>query len=248
MQYRISQLLAIMLLSFTLNSAHASAVCNTKSLQLTDNGLGIFDYCGNDTWTQDANLLGSKEQADSSYVAKIISSIGSITDSAGVHTLTTADFGAGGLVDWYAGQAFVAYMDKTNYGGSNQWALPYTINLANPYNYPPPADSSQLAELFYSELGGVAGSSIPAGPFSNTQIYAYWSATEPTSYPNLAFRFATDFGTQNAVSKSVMYYAWAVSPGQVGQLSVSTVPLPSAVWLFASTLAGVIGFKRRKTV
>lgn len=39
-------------------------------------------------------------------------------------TLTHADFGSGGTVNWWAGRAFVHYLDTINYNHSVHWSLP----------------------------------------------------------------------------------------------------------------------------
>jgi hypothetical protein len=95
-------------------------------------------------------------------------------------------------------------------------------------------------ELFYNELGGTAGSSIPSGPFSNVQSYVYWSGTEYASSPGGAWYFGTDGGYQGSDDKYNQFYAWAVSPGQV-----NAVPVPGAVWLFGTGMLGLLGLKRR---
>jgi hypothetical protein len=179
-------------------------------------------------------------QLSTSYIAKIISSIGTITDALGVHILTTADFSTGGFVDWYGGQAFVAYLDKTNYGGSSHWALPTTVDSLSSANNPPSPISSQLAELFYSELGGVAGSSIPSGPFSNVQSSSYGSATEFALAPANVWSFYAHNGTQAYGTKQYLFYAWAVTPGLV-----SAVPVPGAMWLFGTGLLGLRMLRRK---
>jgi hypothetical protein len=41
---------------------------------------------------------------------------------------------------------------------------------------------------------------------------------------------------------------WNVTDLTTGQTTTSTVPVPAAVWLFGSALAGLIGFNRKKSV
>jgi hypothetical protein len=211
----------------------------------------VYDSGNNTTWTQDANLLGTWEgdYGSTSYqniVTAIIDANGGVNGVGGVihdtpntydhgtYTLTAADFGNDGMVDWWAAQAFVHYLDTQNYGGSSQWALP-TSNAVLGDN-----DGSQLGELFYDELGGTAGNSIPSGPFSNLQAYMYWSGREYASNPLNAWDFVTGNGFQDHNIKHFLSLAWAVSPGQV-----SAVPVPGAVWLFGTGLLGLIGLKRR---
>jgi len=115
------------------------------------------------------------------------------------------------------------------------------VDTASSSNYPPSPSSSQLAELFYSELGGTAGSAIPTNSlFSNEQAYVYWSGTEYSANPYDAWFFNTINGYQAINDKGIQYYAWAVSPGQV-----NAVPAPGAVWLFGTGIIGMLGLKRR---
>ena len=206
-------------LVFGLASFNAQATLTSETV----NGQNlVYDSGNNTTWTQDANLLGTWEGAYQSTSYKNI--------------VTAIINASGGTVDWWAGQAWVHYLDTQNYGGSSQWALPTQPDQNYGFNI----TSSQLGELFYNELGGTAFSSIPSGPFSNVQAYVYWSGTEYSGYPNYAWSFYTGYGNQDVSSKSDQLYAWAVSPGQV-----NAVPVPGAVWLFGTGLLGLLGLKRR---
>jgi hypothetical protein len=230
---------------------------NTKAtLTLNDNGLGVYDSGLNVTWTQDANLLGTLEGVyqSTSYntvVNAVIAADPTINympnananSGSVVYNLSTSDFGSGGLVDWWAAQAYVQYLNSQNFGGSSQWALPSTPSnglTGIGYNS---TESGQLGELFYKQLNGIALSPMPSGPFSNVQYSAaYWSGTE-FAYPYSAWSFYTVGGGQGASGNDMYFqsYAWAVSPG-----NLAAVPLPAAFWLFGSALAGYIGFNRHK--
>ena len=243
-------------LALILTLGYSSAASAT--LTLTDNGLGVYDSGINATWTQDANLLGTLEANaisqygnDSSLISDIMSANGGViidTKSAydnGTYHLLSSDFGTGGSVDWWGAQAFITYLNSINYGNSNQWALPSQPDQSSGYN----VKNSQLGELFYNELGGTAGGALPVNSlFTNEQPYVYWTGKEYAPYPYQAWNFY--IGSSNPVGsgyqyysiKYSQYYAWAVSPG-----NVSAVPVPGAVWLFTSALAGLIGYNRRKS-
>jgi Protein of unknown function (DUF1566) len=222
----------------------------------------VYDSGNNTTWTQDANLLGTWEgayQSTSYYniVTAIINASGGVIHDTpnyndfGIYHLTAADFGSGGTVDWWAGQALVHYLDTLDYGGSSQWALPTQPDQNYGYNI----TNSQLGELYYNELHataypasnfGILGTgtfndtSGSVGPFINAHTYAYWSGTEYASGPRGAWSFGTDSGYQSIYNKGSQFYAWAVSPGQV-----NAVPVPGAVWLFGTGMLGLLGLKRR---
>jgi len=178
---------------------------------------------------------------------------------SGIYSLSANDFGSGGTVDWWAAQAFVHYLDTEKYGGSSQWALPTTPDTISSIGYN--QISAQLGELYYNELNALAypgtngsdygilhdgsnGTSGNAGPFVNAHTYGYWSGTEDSSssYTNV-WVYDTHNGYQEVGTKVVQYYAWAVTPGNV---AASAVPVPAAIWLFGSALAGLIGFNHRK--
>ena len=245
-------------LVFGLASFNAQATLTSETV----NGQNlVYDSGNNTTWTQDANLLGTWEGAyqSTSYtniVTAIINASGGVIHDTpnyydnGTYNLTAADFGSGGTVNWWAGQALVHYLDTQNYGGSSQWALP-TSNAVFGYD-----NGSQLGELYYNELhataypasnfgilgtGTFSDTSGSVGPFINAHTSAYWPGTEYASYPSFAWVFGTSSGVQNHNYKDVQSYVWAVSPGQV-----NAVPVPGAIWLFTSALAGFIGFNRRQ--
>lgn len=208
----------------------------------------VYSSVSDVTWTGDANLLGTLEASNPNLVNTIISTIGSVIDTpnfydtprnSGYHTLTNADFGRDGTVNWFGAQAFVGYLNSINYGGSTQWALPSAgSNPQTGDNQTGP----QLGQLFYNELGGTAGGRIPnTANFTNEQSFAYWSGTEVASSPRYAWYFYTIGGSHFNTGKSGQFFAWAVSPGQV-----SAVPEPAAVWLFGAGLVGLLGLKRRR--
>lgn len=207
----------------------------------------VYSSVSDITWTGDANLLGTLEADNPNLIDTIISTIGSINDTpnyfdtpfySGHHLLSTADFGANGLVNWFGAQAYVSYLNTINYAGSNQWALPSAgASPQRGYNQ----TGTQFGQLFYDELGGTAYNNIPnTANFTNEQAYAYWPGTEYAFNSGVAWLFLTYGGYQDYDFKDIQLYAWAVSPGQV-----SAVPVPGAVWLFGTGLLGLLGLKRR---
>jgi hypothetical protein len=224
-----------------------SAMTAQASLSSTDGGLGVYDSVDNITWTSDANLLGTLEAGNAGLIATIVSDEASVISSNYAYTLSSSDFGTGvnaGQVSWWAAHAYVDYLNKIDYGNSNQWALPSTVDSGSSFSSSPAASSSQLAELFYTELSGTVGSSIPTNSlFTNEQTYLYWSGTEFALNLSSAWYFNTINGSQRYNYKGNQFYAWAVSPGQV--TAAAAVPEPGVISLM---LVGLISLttKRRR--
>jgi Protein of unknown function (DUF1566) len=162
-----------------------------------------------------------------------------ITWLADANYAQTSGYDLDGKMTWSEANNWA---NNLTYGGYSDWRLPTT----------PPEDivssgfnktSSEMGHLFYSELGGAAGSSITTTHntnfdlFSNIQSDLYWSAT---SFIGLdAWALNMNDGNQLHGPKNFESNAWAVRSGDV-----SAVPVPAAFWLFCSGLMGLIGIRR----
>jgi hypothetical protein len=163
----------------------------------------------------------------------------------------TANANINGLMFWTEA---VSWAYNLVLGGYSDWRLPTTITATVGYKetgieFGYNQTGSELGELFYNELGGVANSSITTthnanyNLFTNVQNYAYWSGSGYASSPRSAWAFSTINGYQDNIFKLNKLYAWAVRPGDV-----SAVPLPAAFWLFGSGLMGLLGLRRRGNI
>lgn len=229
-------------LLFSLTAPNAQAAL-TSYYTAVGNIPVVYSSVSNVTWTQDANLFKTMYDADNSLISQIASVTPSYNDPAhGLQSIDVGDFHiSDGRMSWWGGLAFTNYLNIINYGGSSQWRLPSAG--ANPqfgFNQ----TGSELGQLFYSELGGTAGNSIPNTPtFNNEQSYAYWLATEYAPAPLNAWSFNTVGGLQDVngkLNQGNLVYAWAVSPGQV-----PTIPIPGALWLMGSGLIGLLSLRMR---
>jgi hypothetical protein len=157
--------------------------------------------------------------------------------------LQNANLGAGSIYDngysnfdgkmsW---QSAMAWADNLVYGGYSDWRLPSTsICFGDCY-------SGELGHLFFAEagIGGVAGGNLN-NFFTHIQYDNYWTNLQrPDPFTDFAFAIDTH-NIQLDWAKGYNNYAWAVRNGDV-----TAVPLPSALWLFASGL-GLLSFTRRK--
>lgn len=193
------------------------------SAALIDRGNGmIYDNDLNITWLQDANYA------------------------------QTSGYDADGRMTW--GDA-TTWASNLVYGGYSDWRLPMTLQpdpscsgQTNGVSYNWGCAGSEMGHLFYNELGGTVQSSISTSSdpdlalFHNLQTsHVYWSGNEYTPGSDSAWGFFFSGGFQYIYLKDNENFAWAVRSGDV-----ATVPIPGAIWLFASGLLG-LGFVRRKT-
>ena len=118
---------------------------------------------------------------------------------------------------------------------------------------------SEMGHMYYVTLGNL-GACTPddadpsscavqpgrgltnTGPFRDIQSGAeYWSGTELSFFNAWDSEF--DTGIQTNDFEDDDFYAWAVRSGDV---PATVVPVPAAVWLFASGLIGLLGVARQK--
>jgi len=203
-------------------------------------------------------LLAASGAANAALVSRLgglayYDTVANVTWLADANYAKTSGYSATGAMDWSTANAWAASL---NIDGVTGWQLPNTVqpdpscSIQSPVSYGYNCAGSPMGELFYNELGGVAGSSITTthnsnyNLFSNVQSDWYWSATEYAPGSNYAWLFIFNGGLQYFDQKAVSSYAWAVHAGDVG---ASVVPVPAAAWLFGSGLLGLIGVARRKT-
>lgn len=183
---------------------------------------------------------------DITWLANANAAVNSIYDTASPGT---------GAMNWDSANNWVTSLDI---GGITGWRLPHTLipdatcdyndYISQSYGYN--CKGSELGHMFYTWLGGVAGSSITSTHnanydlFSNIQFGLYGSS-EYTSDTLHAWMFDFRNGNQILASKSPFVHAWAVHDGEVGTV-VSAVPVPTAAWLFGSGLIFLIGVAKGK--
>ncbi|MBZ0070843.1 MAG: DUF1566 domain-containing protein [Gammaproteobacteria bacterium] len=209
------------------------AISGAAQAALIDRGGGlIYDTDLNITWLANANY-----GAGSSY--------------------DSIDGTSNGAMDWQNAVSWamnLSYYDSVRNVTYDDWRLPTTLE-------PDPScqqtndglincTGSELGHLFYNELGGVAGYSLTTTHNDNYYLFTnivfnYWSGTIYSSLGNsYAWSFSST-GRQGAQGMGSPYlHAWAVRDGDVAAIP-SMVPLPTAVWLFASGLLALAGMSRK---
>lgn len=234
--FQIAKMAKLMMLASTLGLGAFSFNAQAKltSITTTDGTELVYSALSDVTWTKDANLLGtwfrSSTDADGNGTTDIIDEIIQATYNAVPSYLlpilkpqidqyvNAAAFNDIGTATWYGANAYVTYLNSINYGGSNQWYLPTVANTSPGTNTATngTAKGDELVELFYRELGGVAFGAIPnTAIFNNELTGTYWSGTEYALGTGLTWVFGTGDGIQIDRGQDNLFYAWAVTPGQI---------------------------------
>jgi hypothetical protein len=143
-------------------------------------------------------------------------------------------------------------------GGSFNGSQDVGYNISAPGSVYAGSTSSELAYMYYNNLNNIGYYDINGiatncsvghpiyclantGPFFNLQAWDYWTGTDFPGQTDWAFFVSYSGGIQLGTSKTggnSYKPVWVVADGDV---FISSVPLPSAIWLFGSGLLGLIG-------
>lgn len=201
-------------------------------------GQAVYDTDLNITWLADANA-----------------GAGSAFDDAGPNDTSTD-----GRMSW---NNAMAWAHSLSIGGFTDWRLPITADPDTSCSNSGLGSTtgrgcigSEMGHLFHMELGGdpsdtlspqdgILSSGDPdLALFSNIQSQpgwggVYWSQTKQNEFNAYSFNFNN--GIQDFERFDInARYVWAVRDGDV----LSTVPIPSAIWLFGSGLLMLVGFRK----
>ena len=214
----------------------ANAALTTIGTAGYDDGSGVVDY--NLIWDDDNNG-NSVVWLDYSNAATNWSAQNAW--AAGLDSDLTYDIDAAYTVDW----------------DDAAWRLPSTVDgpwvdgcdgtTTAGFNI----ISSEMGHLYYEELGNLGfydtdGHWQPGwglnntGDFNNLIKNEYWSGTEYAEMSG-AWSFKLLNGDQDPYCKNFQMYGLAVRSGQV-----SAVPVPAAIWLLGSGMAGLAALGRRR--
>lgn len=200
-------------------------VCaGTARAELIDRGGGlIYDTVLNVTWMQDAR-----------------------------YATTSGASAPGSGMNWFDAKAWVTdleFYDSVRGVTWTDWRLPSTVNSASSAGFDSSGLSSELAFMYYVNLGFAANESLDRwdpeptatkyNPFTNIGYRSYWSETG-ADVPGRDWAWALHFhfGWQFLNDQHDQGYAWAVRDGDVGAAGTS-VPEPAGAILLALGIGGL---------
>ena len=174
-----------------------------------------------------------------------------ITWLADANNSMTSGYDDVGLMTW---EESMTWAQQLSIGGVTDWRLA-SMNVNNDNiisdcsissNSQSDCADNEYGHLYYYGGGSTHGSGITPeneNPFSNIQSNLYWSSTDRVDVDTSAWIFRFLAGDQRSFNISADLASWAVHDGDIG---MSVVPVPAAVWLFGSGLIVLVGFTRAK--
>jgi hypothetical protein len=241
---------AFLLLSLATVSIFAITNANAALVSI-GNGL-VNDTDHNITWTQDANLFQT-QAATAALVGNLDGFVKSVMgDQLDLYQYVNPSKGSMDAAD---ALLWVNYLNNIGYQGYNNWRLPTGTRYSEYPRDPNIIQSdSELGHLFYKELGGQRGQPIVTTHNANYDLFnniaapsIYWNAPidPPGGYAFLLFSFNSGFQSDSSYGAGPESKAnvWLVRDGNVDPL-----PVPGTIWLFGSSLIGIIAFSRKKTI
>lgn len=175
------------------------------------------------------------------------------------YAITSGASAPGSGMNWFDSKDWATnldYYDSVREMTWSDWRLPSTINSPASAGFDTSGLSSELAYMYYANLGFLANESLDRwdpeptstnyNPFTNIGYRSYWSETG-AEIPGRDWAWALHFhfGWQFLNDQYDQGYAWAVRDGDVAATGVS-VPEPAGTLLFGLGIGGLAVLRRRR--
>ena len=228
---------------------------------------------GQGTW--ETTLLGRDLDGNAATVEAYYDTVLDITWLADANYAQTSGYDSDGEMNWADANAWAAGLNidgvtgwrlpdtapvdgvAWDHTGALDGSSDYGYNISAPGSAYPGSTGNELAYMYYNNLGnlgywdtdGIGPQSgwdlNNPGPFANVQSDNYWTGTASAQFSDNALYNDFYYGRQYLCRTTCQFHAWAVHDGSVG-VTVSSVPIPAAFWLFSSGLIGLISIAKRK--
>ncbi len=177
-------------------------------------------------------IMSSSASASLTYIDHNVGGYGLVYDSTQQITWTQLGELSPTAYSWGNTRTLVNMVNSgVYYGVSGGWRLPTITEMSTLYHELPSSNSNKT---------GVQVFGTGSNDFINIPFASYWSAYEIG--PNLVNVYFFSRGTYVTTLESLHVPAWLVHNG-----NLAPVPIPAAIWLFGSVLAGFGFFGKRKT-
>ena len=180
-----------------------------------------------------------------------------LQDASYAYTSGAAPWGSLNWADTMNWVSNLEYVDTVRGVVLDDWRLPTAINSPDSFGYDLSGQSSELAYMYYVNLGYApnytpettdpAPTSSNYNPFINLSYRGYWTGTEGT-FAGRVWHFHFHFGKQGLTSANDNLKIWAVRDGDVAALTSpsTSVPEPGTLGMFGFGLAAIAFATRRK--
>jgi len=211
------------LLFFTVFSAQAALLGRAAATPGSDDYQAYYDTELGITWLTDANYA------------------------------KTSGYDADGLLSYTDAVAFIDSVNSTGLLGSSVWRLPNAdrdgpgngrvVDCTTEWTEEECKNNEALyLQIYNTGYGAVFLTDVPDNPIIGEQFM--WTSTltnEPGDQRAWFWELGTGLGAFSTLPLDFELGVWLVADGDIG---ATVVPLPAAVWLFGSALAG-LGWLRR---
>lgn len=198
----------------------AAALCGPANAELQGrNKFGLASSIEDSVFLYDTNLNVTWLR-DANYLDTI---------DAGI-----ADRFADGSTSWFE---ISVWSENVRIGERRGWRLPSDPNCGIA-----PCNGGEFFDLWATTLGNQVGGAVNMGPFQNVQFQGHYWLKQGSQDGHDGYGFVLRDGTVTSQEKKTLGYVMLVLDGDIA----TTVPEPSSVALFASSVIPALLYWRRR--